>query len=109
MVVTSRVQYHIDRLLSDVASAASDCDFPAARLLINAVLALDPGNEEALRYLEPASGRISRRRYARHTIGNEGEPLPTPGEIRDHCETILRRELTGFMGRTPMFWLEAYS
>jgi hypothetical protein len=49
MVVTSRVQYHVDLLLSDAASAVSEGDFPAARLLINAVLALDPGNDEALR------------------------------------------------------------
>jgi len=109
MVVTSRVQYHVDRLLADADAAFREADFPQARLLINAVLALDPGNTEALRYLEPASGRIVRRRYARHSGGKSGEPLPTPGVIRENCETMLRRELTGFMSRTQVVWLEAYS
>src|SRR5215216_1076750 len=109
MVVTSRVQYHVDRLLADADAAAREGDFPAARLLINAVLALDPGNEVALRYLEPASGRILRRRYTRHSAGHAGEPLPTPGPIRENCEVMLRRELTGFMSKTQVVWLEAYS
>jgi hypothetical protein len=109
MVVTSRVQYHIDRLLTDAETAFREADFPAARLLINAVLALDPGNQEALRYLEPASGRIVRRRYTRHSTGHSGEPLPTPGLIEERCETVLRRELTGFMSTTQTVWLEAYS
>src|ERR1051325_9976457 len=100
MVVTSRVQYHVDRLLADADSAARESDFPTARLLINAVLALDPGNAEALRYLEPTTGRIVRRRYTRHSGGKQGEPLPTPDAIREHCETMLRRELTGFMSKT---------
>jgi hypothetical protein len=108
MVVTSRVQYHVDRLLADAEAAYRESDFPQARLLINAVLALDPGNMEALRYLEPASGRIVRRRYTRHSGVNTGEPLPTPDAMREHCETILRRELTGLMSKTQMVWLEAY-
>jgi hypothetical protein len=108
MVVTSRVQYHVDRLLADAEAAFAESDLPQARLLINAVLALDPGNSEALRYLEPASGRILRRRYTRHSGANTGEPLPTPGTIRENCETMLRRELTGFMSRTQVVWLEAY-
>lgn len=109
MVVTSRVQYHVDRLLADAGATFREADFPAARLLINAVLALDPGNTEALRYLEPASGRIVRRRYTRHSAGHTGEPLPTPGVIHENCETMMRRDLTGFMSRTQVVWLEAYS
>jgi hypothetical protein len=109
MVVTSRVQYHVDRLLADADVAFREGDFPAARLLINAVLALDPGNTEALRYLEPSSGRIVRRQYKRHSGEKTGEPLPTPGLVRENCETMLRRDLTGFMSRTQVVWLEAYS
>src|SRR3954469_4420831 len=108
MVVTSRVQYHVDRLLADADAALRESDFPAARLLINAVLALDPGNSEALRFLEPSSGRIVRRRYARHSGDKAGEPLPTPDTLREHCETMLRREVTGFMSKTQVVWLEAY-
>ncbi len=109
MVVTSRVQYHVDRLLADADVALHESDFPAARLLINAVLALDPGNTEALRFLEPSSGRIVRRRYTRHSGDKLGEPLPTPDTLREHCETMLRRELTGFLSKTQVVWLEAYS
>jgi hypothetical protein len=109
MVRVDLVRGNIERLLSDADAAFRQNDPAAGRLLINAVLALDPGNEDARRILEAVSLSVDRRRYARRTAGRMPSPLPVPGPSREYCETVLRREVKGFMAHTPTVWLEAYS